>query len=311
MEHYVTLFDSLFLPQGLALHRSMERHVKDYTLWILCVDDAAYQVLTRLRLPNVRLLPLDQLETPELQHVKPTRSKSEYCWTLTPFAPRFVFEADPGVARVTYLDADLWFRKHPRAIFRELEQSGRSVLITDHGYAPEHDQSADYGQYCVQFLTFTRGRGEQVRRDWEQKCIEWCFNRREDGKFGDQQYLDEWPERFPEDVWVLRDKELLLAPWNLSRFPYGNAVVYHFHGLRILSERKCAYGEYPIPPLILRGVYLKYEDDLRRSIAQLKNAGGVVRPQAGPRTGLRNLYYWVKKVLPTKILTFSTPTWNT
>ena len=26
MEHFVTLFDSLFLPQGLALHMSMERH---------------------------------------------------------------------------------------------------------------------------------------------------------------------------------------------------------------------------------------------------------------------------------------------
>ena len=34
--------DSLFLPQGLALHMSMERHVKDYTLWILCVDDEAH-----------------------------------------------------------------------------------------------------------------------------------------------------------------------------------------------------------------------------------------------------------------------------
>jgi hypothetical protein len=34
MEHYVTLFDSLFLPQGLALHMSMERHAGVYTLWI-------------------------------------------------------------------------------------------------------------------------------------------------------------------------------------------------------------------------------------------------------------------------------------
>ena len=50
MEHYVTLFDSLFLPQGLALHISMERHLKDYTLWILCVDDQAHEILSKLNL---------------------------------------------------------------------------------------------------------------------------------------------------------------------------------------------------------------------------------------------------------------------
>ena len=200
MERYVTLFDSLFLPQGLALHLSMERHVKDYTLWILCVDDEAHDVLTKLQLPNVRLLQLSKLETAELLRIKPTRSKGEYCWTLTPFAPRFVFEADADVQRVTYLDADMWFRKHPAPIFREFEASGKQVLITDHAYAPEYDQSATSGQYCVQFITFTRDGGEVVRQWWEDRCVEWCYARFEDGKFGDQKYLDSWPELFLEQV---------------------------------------------------------------------------------------------------------------
>ena len=62
MEHYVTLFDSLFLPQGLALHMSMERHAGEYTLWILCVDDESFDVLGRINLPNVRLLQISSLE---------------------------------------------------------------------------------------------------------------------------------------------------------------------------------------------------------------------------------------------------------
>jgi len=99
MEHYVTLFDSLFLPQGLALHASLERHGRPYTLWILCVDTDACHVLKKLALPHVRLLELDRLETDELRLVKPTRTRGEYCWTLTPFAPRFVFEADETVRR--------------------------------------------------------------------------------------------------------------------------------------------------------------------------------------------------------------------
>jgi hypothetical protein len=100
MEHFVTLFDSLFLPQGLALQMSMERHLKEYTLWILCVDDKAHDVLTKLNLSNVRLLQLSKLETPELLRIKPSRTKGEYCWTLTPFSPRFVFEADSSVCNL-------------------------------------------------------------------------------------------------------------------------------------------------------------------------------------------------------------------
>src|SRR6266700_3623980 len=110
MEHFVTLFDSWFLPQGLALHSSLEQHAGAYTLWILCVDDDAERVLKRLALPNVRLLALANAETPELLRVKAARTRAEYCWTLTPVAPRLVFDADVGAKRVTYVDADLWFR---------------------------------------------------------------------------------------------------------------------------------------------------------------------------------------------------------
>ncbi len=280
MEHYVTLFDSLFLPQGLALHVSMERHAGNYTLWILCVDDEAHEVLTRLDLPNVRLLQLSKLETPELRAVKPDRSKGEYCWTLTPFTPRFVFEADAGVPRVTYLDADMWFRKNPKPIFREFDASGKEVLITDHAYAPEYDESVNYGQYCVQFMTFTRN-GEPVRKWWEERCIEWCFARSEDGKFADQKYLDDWPERFAETVHVLQNKELLLAPWNATRFPLGNAVAYHFHAIRILDKnRVLLQGIYRLPHTVTKDIYKPYYADIILSISRLAIIGFEIRAQA-------------------------------
>lgn len=283
MEHYVTLFDSLFLPQGLSLHMSMERHVGTYTLWILCMDDEVHDALTKLKLPNVRLLQLSKLETPELLAIKPSRSIGEYCWTLTPFTPRFVFEADSGVRRVTYLDADMWFRKNPAQIFHELDVSGKDVLITDHAYAPELDRSTAYGQYCVQFMTFTRSGGEIVRKWWEDRCIEWCFSRCEDGKFGDQKYLDDWPIRFESSVHVLTNKELTLAPWNATRFPYGNSVTWHFHSLRIscISQKFLfvIYGEYLLPKRTRENIYQPYLVDLRAAVAQAKNIGVVFKPQ--------------------------------
>lgn len=290
MEHYVTLFDSLFLPQGLALHASMERHATPYTLWVLCIDDAAHEVLTSLRLSNLKLLALSQLETPELLAIKPGRSRGEYCWTLTPFAPRFVFDADPDVERVTYLDADLWFRKSPALLLGEFTASGKGVQITDHAYAPEYDSTVTSGQFCVQFMTFHRQRGEAVRKWWEERCLEWCFARYEDGKFGDQKYLDDWPERFSEDVHVFGQKELLLAPWNVTRFPYGQAVAYHFQGLRILAGKRVVLAPtYSLPRLVVANIYDPYLHDLRAVVMQLENAGWKVQRQSAPSGWLESL----------------------
>jgi len=288
MEHYVTLFDSLFLPQGLALHMSMQRHVGEYTLWILCVDDEVYEALIKFNLPNVQLLQLSKLETPELLAAKPTRSNGEYCWTLTPFAPRFVFEANEELSRVTYIDADIWFLKNPELIFKEFEVSGKDVLITDHAYAPEYDQSATSGQYCVQFMTFTRLGGEVVRKWWEDSCVEWCFARFEPGRFGDQKYLDDWPTRFEEFVHVLTHESWTQAPWNATRFPYSQAIFYHFHGLRIASKNEIDFGSaYCLPNSLIRNVYDPYITDIASGIKEIINIGLTIRIQTEKISNLK------------------------
>lgn len=281
MEHYVTLFDSLFLPQGLALHASLERHAGDYTLWVVCMDEQTRTVLERLQLQHLRLINLADIETPELQAVKSGRSKVEYYWTLTPFTPKFVFERDPSVTRVTYVDADLWLRQRPYAIFKEFEASGKSVFITEHAFAPEYDISHRTGKYCVQFMIFVRERSETVRRWWADRCIEWCFGRTEDGKFGDQKYLDDWPERFGNEVHVLRDKELFQAPWNASRFPPSGAAAFHFHGLRLMRDRHVLLcgSHYTILPSTLEIIYRPYLKDLQEIIRKLSSAGFAPGPQ--------------------------------
>ena len=283
MEHFVTLFDNLFLPQGLALHISMERNAGNYTLWILCIDDTVFDVLSKINLPNVRLLQLSQLETKELKNVKMERTSGEYCWTTTPFTPKFVFDSDNSVNRVTYVDADLWFMKNPKPIFQEFEESGKNILITDHGYSPEYDLTEKSGQYCVQFITFARGDGEIVRQWWEERCIEWCFARFENGKFGDQKYLDNWPEMFPKHVHILSKKEWTLAPWNANRFPYSGGIFWHFHELRLTEKRSKPLVQfvtsYSIPPITRKQIYKPYLEDLSVAIQIMKDHGVHPIPQ--------------------------------
>jgi hypothetical protein len=280
VEHYVTIFDGLFLPQGLALHASLERHAGPYTLWIVCVDDLALTTLRTLRLPNVRPLALAAVEHERLRSVKASRSRGEYCWTLTPFAPGFVFDSDPSAKRVTYVDADVWLTASPRPIFGEFERSGKAVLITEHAYAPEYDQTPIAGRFCVQFMTFVRDRSETVRTWWAERCLEWCFGRLEDGKFGDQMYLNDWPERFGSEVHVLQDRALLQAPWNASRFAPSEAKAFHFHGLRLMrGGHVLLTTTYRLPATTLAMVYQPYLADLKAAIRVLADAGTEASPQ--------------------------------
>jgi len=246
------------------------------------MDEQAFEVLTQLALANVKLLRLSDVETEALLAVKPDRAVNEYCWTVTPFSPRFVFDADSDVRRATYLDADLWFLGSPDKIFEEFDQSGKQVLITEHAYSPECDESDASGIYCVQFMCFTREGGETVRSWWQDRCLEWCYERFEDGKFGDQKYLDDWPLRFPEQVHVLQQKQAMLAPWNIARFPFKQGIVWHFQALRLQQRGQryfVDYGSYHFPPDILLHVYKPYLEDLRESIQQMLSVGEKPRPQ--------------------------------
>ena len=93
-------------------------------------------------------------------------------------------------------------------------------------------------------MTFRRDeRGLAALRWWHDRCVEWCYLRLEDGKFADQKYLDDWPERF-QGVHVLRHPGGGLAPWNLDRHTLSREdgqvlvdgeplVFFHFHRVRM------------------------------------------------------------------------------
>ena len=131
MEHFVTLFDSRFLLLGLTLHNSLQRVAPNSHLWVICIDELVEQQIHSLKLEHVSTVPLRTVETDELRRVKPSRTVGEYCWTLTPFAPKSVFDIAPDAERVTYLDSDLFFFRNPELIFEEFELSNKHVLITE------------------------------------------------------------------------------------------------------------------------------------------------------------------------------------
>jgi len=274
MHNFCTLFDSNYLTRALVMYRSLEETGEDFKLYAVCFDDLSYQILQQLSLPRLEAIPLAAFETPQLLNVKGGRSAGEYCWTCTSHVIRHVLDAY-HLPEVTYLDADLCFYSSPSQLLAEFAESGASVLITEHRYTPRYDQSATSGIYCVQFMTFKADeRGMKVLQWWQDRCLEWCFARFEDGKFGDQKYLDDWTERF-EGVHVLRHIGGGVAPWNVQQYVLEQQgekrllvngrplVFYHFHAYKHYVDGMHDLGIYELAPPIIDLLYRRYAKQLR------------------------------------------------
>lgn len=275
MHRFCTLFDSNYLTRGLALYHSLKNTGESFVLYAVCFDDLAYVVLTKLGLPDLVAISLEQFETSSLLAVKPQRTAGEYCWTCTPHVISHVLETY-HLSDVTYLDADLFFYEKPSILFNEFEQSGASVLITPHRYTPRYDQSIASGIYCVQFMTFKADEcGLKVLQWWQDRCLEWCYNRVEDGKFGDQKYLDNWPEQF-KCVHVLQHVGGGVAPWNIQQYNlscderkiYANewpVVFYHYHGYKQYTDNTHDLGGYRITNTAIDLLYRPYVQSLQEA----------------------------------------------
>jgi len=211
----VTYFDRHYLTRGVALLRSLRQHSPDAVVWVICLDEQTRQALGTLDLGNIRLEPLPLLEArdPELAAVRSTRSLLEYYYTLTAPSLLHVLSVEPDIERLVYLDADTYFFADPEPLFDRYHDS--SMLLLDHRYAPELADEYKYGRFNVGLLVFNRSDDRlPCLRLWREQCIAWCYDYVEGDRYGDQRYLDEWPELY-RGVAVPTERGIGLAPWNL------------------------------------------------------------------------------------------------
>jgi hypothetical protein len=241
--HFCTYFDRNYLPRGLALFRSLQRHSEPFVLWVLCFDDDAYETLVALKEPSIRPIRQSDFEAGDeaLAVAKANRTRVEYFFTCTPSLPLYILKQEPEIESITYVDADLLFFSDP-AVCLAGEGTG-SIVIIPHGF-PEHLRYLEsHGIFNVGLVSFRNdANGIACLQTWRAQCLEWCYDRVEDGKFADQKYLDDWPTRY-SNVRVLTDPGIGLGPWNVSSHQLrasesgvlidGHQLVfYHFHAFR-------------------------------------------------------------------------------
>ncbi|HRU42648.1 MAG TPA: hypothetical protein P5021_11735, partial [Candidatus Diapherotrites archaeon] len=110
---FCTLTTLEYLPKCLALLDSIESHNDSFHIWICCMDDTAYDILSGMRLENVTLIKISEIEDNSLRAVKKNRKDYEYCWTLKAPLMLYIFKKYENVASLLYLDADIYLFSRP------------------------------------------------------------------------------------------------------------------------------------------------------------------------------------------------------
>lgn len=277
---FCTLFNSNYWAKGMLTLRSLLHVCPDAQIYVLAMDDMTAELLRRENSQQLHVVTMAEFESPEILNAKSNRNQAEYCWTC---ASAFIYYCMTTfkLSSCVYIDADLYFYTSPLILLQELGKDN-DVMITEHRYTPQYDMSVTSGKYCVQFMYFRNTlNGMHILKWWRDACLEWCYNRFEDGKFGDQKYLDDWTTRF-KGVHVLQHEGGGLAPWNIQQYNIirregtlyvqnkqtgvsSEVVFYHFHHLRnyyLRSMTEFRMGPYPIAPEVKELIYLPYIKEL-------------------------------------------------
>jgi len=244
MHHFCTQFDSHYLTNGLALYRSIARSCDDFTLYVNALDDKTFRVFEQLDRENVALLNIGTIEDndDELLRARGTRPRVQYYFTCVPALNAYLLE-EYEMDRLTYFGADLYFYANVQSLINMME--GASIVVHTHRRPEGADTSS--GIFNAEFVSFANDEtGRACVESWRENCIDWCYGRAEDGKWSNQGYLEDWPDRY-DDVRIIDHPGVGLARWNRETHSLSEdggevrvdgepLIFYHFSNLQRLTQ---------------------------------------------------------------------------
>jgi len=268
---FCTLFDKNYLCQGVALYRSLVRHARDFRLYALCMDSAAFAMIEKLKFDALIPVHVDDLITAEVAAVRQRTTHGQFCWVCQPLICRHLLDRF-GFDMVTYLEADSLFFSDPEVLFDEI--GSRSVSLSPHNYSSEFDNAHVSGKFCTQFNAFRNDpAGRTVLAHWTALCFQ--YDKSAPRAYPGQTGLDDWPERF-EGVAVIRHPGAGVAPWNIrgyrldctGRTPTVNGVpvvFYHYHQYGRFKNGAHELGSYPLTRQVVDCFYRPYVAAVREA----------------------------------------------
>ena len=255
-------------------------------LAVLALSERCEQILRRLALPDLVVIPLASLEAaePRLLQAKANRKTVEYYFTLSPWLVRAALQAVPEAPRATYLDSDLYFFHSPAALWQEIGSA--PMAFVEHRFSPGYLDKIGYGRFNVGWNTFDRTpQAQSALQWWAERCLEWCYDRIEGEKFADQGYLTQLERQFA-GVHVLRYPGINLAEYNLDNLqlslsaagPAANGlpvIYWHMHCLFEQADGcfKTVLRADLVADPVIGWAYRTYVERLQEITARLEGLG--------------------------------------
>lgn len=272
-----TLFDSAYAPKGFALLASIRRHMPEARVFVLALDD---DVMNDITVPGVKVIPLAWINDRGVLEARNNRTWQEFVWTLASVWA-FYAVAHFDLDSIAYMDADTFLFSDLAPLYDEVGEA--DVAIIPHRWTPKYEKRLrPNGIYNVSWVYFKSSPvGIECLRTWTDQCLKWCYYANDAGRFADQGYLNDWPERW--GAHVVEHLGANLAPWNQEQYRYavdghGRLTIhnstrhdpllfYHFHELELKGGRVSRRTNYPLAREVARYVYPPYEAELGRVYA--------------------------------------------
>lgn len=265
---FCTYFNIGYLSRGVALYNSMEECIDNFKLYIFACDEACINNLKLMGLRNAIVIDVNQCIDAEAEKILSDREGKSFYWSLAPLTIFHVLNKYHE-EWCTYVDADCYFYEDPCFVFDRMEELDKTVGIVEHNFCNEESKEQlckENGRFCVEFNTF-RNNSEslEVLKTWRKQCLEPCQTIAGGNAFGDQLYLNEWPQKY-NCVYIVENKGIGMAPWNImSTLETENLIMYHFHGLHFLGRHIVSLNIWNITNQRMdKRIYSLYKDYLKK-----------------------------------------------
>jgi hypothetical protein len=214
-----TLCSANYLAHAKTLGDSLREHDPDYHFVIGLVDRLPKELKASYWHP-CELIPVEDLGIPTFEAMAQKYSMVELNTAVKPFYMKHLYQRDPSVEAVIYLDPDVLVCASLKSLADKLRT--HNIIVTPHSCTFDDTQTNIFyeigmlstGIYNLGFIATSRSDTTFAFLNWWQKRLEnYCYYRAGTGMFVDQIWLTLAPLYFA-DIYVEKDFGYNVCYWN-------------------------------------------------------------------------------------------------
>lgn len=279
MKAAFTICSNNYLAHAATLYHSLKKFSPEVRFFLFLCDEKNPKIDYKMIADEMVVL---RETEPEFDQLASKYNIVELNTCLKPRAFEFLFSLQ-NIEKALYFDPDIKIFSSIDFLFDEPETS--SVLLTPHicspipfdGKTPQENHFLNFGIYNLGFI------GLQKNVETKQLLAWWKNHTYLRGKIDVYKgiFVDQLPINlvplFYENVKVLKNRGLNMAPWNLHERPVTKSdegylvneiaalVFYHFSSFRLndLELPLSQYNRFRLEQLpVLKEIYIQYQNDL-------------------------------------------------